>query len=43
MDLKEVQQMEINGETILGIKEACADLQKLEAQDMAQSIANCSE
>lgn len=43
MDLKEVQQMEINGETILGIKEACADLQKLEAQGMAQSIAECTE
>lgn len=32
---------EINGEIILGMKEACADLQRHGAQGMAQSIANC--
>lgn len=31
----------INAEIILGIKQACANLQKHEARGMAQSIANC--
>lgn len=42
MDLKELEQMEIIGDIVLGIKEAHANLQRHET-GMAQSVTSYSE